>query len=103
MDNNTQTEERVSLDMPKRYKFTIVDKGESMPGKSDAIRKILISICNVDSLVAANAIRELNKNKTALVGIYSKQVASTMKRTADDYLSETDNRRFGLETTVEAE
>ena len=102
MDENTQIE-RVALDKPKRYRFIIKDSTESLPGKGDVIRFILISICGVDSLVAANALRELTKKKETVVGTYSKQVANTMKRRSDEYLSDSENRRFGIETAIEQE
>lgn len=103
--SQTQTDEKLELGLPKKYKFILQDIGGNItkPGKSDMIKFLLKKVCNMETIDAMNASRNLDKNGMVVVGIYPKQIAQTMKNKADEILNQPQYKIFGISTKIEAE
>lgn len=101
----TQTDEKLKLGMPKKYKFILQDIGGniSKPGKSDMVKLLLKKVCNIETINALHALRKLEKDGMVVIGIYPKQIAQTMKNKSDEILNEPQHKIFGISTRLEAE
>lgn len=103
--DNVKTAEKLEIGLPKKFKFILCDVGGNIqrPGKGDMIKYLLKKVCNLDTLYALNAERELSKNGSVTIGIYPRQIAQTMKNRADEVLAEPQHKIFGVITKIEPE
>lgn len=101
----TQTSEKLSIELPKKYKFILQDFGGNVnrPGKADMIQHLLKKICNMESIHALNADRELTKKGSVVIGVYPRQIAQTMKDRADEILNQPQHKIFGISAIIQPE
>lgn len=103
MTTQTSTLEKIEIALPKKYKVILKDNGDGSPinGKSAFIRDLLILAFTVTPASAVQLLRKLDRDKMVVIGIYSKQIAETMLKKANEYINEPHNKVFNIEAKIE--
>lgn len=102
---STSTLEKLDISLPKKYKVIIKDGSDGSPinGKNHFVQQLMVVVFNIPANKAVQIINKLKTEKSAVVGVYPKQIAETLVNKAKTYIDEPVHKRFCFDVKMEEE